>query len=952
MNPVPVNSDNIVNFGFGATFKLASKQILFVIDGYTSFKPSGTIQGIFFKVVDPSGITIKDIDFNSPDITLAGHTKTVSIPNNLFMFGWWQITATLKDQDGTLTTVEVKKNICEAAAIQNGTIPGQLTADINCDSPSIKITETTNLSYNGKSPVIVSKSGNFYYPQGTLDSQAFTVTPFLISGSDSVYTGDYIVKNTTTATYDLQDGIFLELQYITKLNFSVNCNTGLASVICCIEAVTDIYQQWPNTERGKSAKAQLDIISPYVYLALSKEKIGLSSSEEILKIADILGCDCNCGAQLISPRTVDATQTIVVAAGCGIDVDVVTEGSNTTYTISGATTAVTNDNDDLAFNVILTQSGCQNIYAISLNYGVLAENILVAIDEDDNLKSLFNAIVDKTLFQDALNSFDGKCIIDLSSADYILAVPINESGVQTITAIFIDGASVAAPDGLSLLNPSGISTWLNSLSKGTFTVNEDDTAGTVTIQSLANTFKVSTLTVSTVVSGNTSTKTYLFSTNTKSLVDLLQLLFDYVCALDTTEIAFGVAGLQQYSFNSDYSAVNKITIDQAAKLSDVLKNMILAQQQLFTRLNAAGLSCVNINSLFGTVDKMLVSTDGILGTKGGSCAKVSYDELASIILTKITASSDLASQLCGISQGCAGAVCAPVTNVSGVFASGTLTVDANDTGDGSTVIQVRYRIANSGLTFTQVNTTAGALPIAIGSGGLTNAQYEVQVRKLCSNGVYSPWVSGASPNGCVVPLSVNIGLNGANFGVQVALSGSQTIVEVLMTDPTGGQTTVINDFGAPGGNFNIPIPTGVTGTYSFQVRAVCDNTSSPRFVSDWMPTITVPVSSGTVNNFYVWAGYGIALQITGGSATGIPASFTGVVVSTSKADYTAAVSAGSIVVTPSGTLGPPTAHLKLVKNSTTVLDSQPLSGLSDITLTVPTGGVSAPDVLSIEIDTP
>lgn len=952
MNPVPVNSDDIVSFGFTARFEFAQKQIRFQItDGWTVLAGGGSIQGVYFKVIDPSGIVIKDFDFTTPDIVGINDTKLVPIPNNLFTFGWWQLIGTIKDQDGVLTTVTVKKNICEPVGIQNGLMTGAFIADVNCEAPSIKINETTSLTYNGLTPLSVSKEGTLYSPLGTVGPQSFGTTPFLISGTTSIYTGDYLVDNSTYVVYDLGDGVLVQLTYNTKLNFSVSCNSGLASVICCIKAVTDIYDQWPNTDRGKAAKAQLDKISPYVYLALANEKIGLPSSDHIAKIAAVLGCDCNCGAQLVSPSPVAATQTIVVAAGCGIGVEQVTEGSNTTFTVHGSIAVVQNDNNDLAFNIGIVNSDCQVTYSISLNYNVLAENLLVAIKEDDNLSSLLNAIIDKTLFADTLIGFNGSCIIDLTKADYILAVPISEAGVQTLTSIFIDGASVAAPGGLALLNPSGIATWLNSLGKGTFTVNQDDTAGTVTIQSLANTVKVSTLSLNNVVSGLTTSKTYIFSSTTKTLVELLQALFDYVCAIDTRKIAFGIGGVQQYSFSNDFSTINKTTIDQAAKLSDVMTNLIKAQQQLFTRLNATGLTCVNMAALFGAVDKVLVSTDGIYGTKGNACAKVSYDELANIILTKIINSTDLQSMLCGISQGCAGAVCAPVTNVSGVYSAGTLTVNANDAGDSATVIHVRYRVLNSGLTFTQVNTTAGALPLAIGGGALANAQYEVQVQKLCSNGVLSPYVSSATGNGCDVPLQFGVAINGANFTVMAQLAGSQTFIEILLTNPNGSSSTIIHNFGATAGSFNIPIPVGVLGDYTFKARGVCDNASTPRFVSDFLSPVTVTIGSSVVNNVYIWAGYGMSIQITGGTATGIPASLVGPVVTTNARDYSAAVSAGTILITMAGTLGPPAAQLRLVKNSTTTLDFANITGPGPYTLTVPGGGITAPDVLSIEIDT-
>lgn len=955
MNPVPVNSANIGNFGFSSLFKIADKQLVFSIDNFTTFINSGgdNVAGVCFKVVDPSGLVLHDIDFTDPDIVPSADAPfTVNLPNGLFLYGWWELTGIIKDQDGTLTAVDIRTNICEPVGIQNGKMAGLFVAGVDCTGPSIKINESTQLIYNGKAPYLITKSGNFYYPPGTLNSIAFTSTPFLISGSNSVYTGDYIVKNTTTADYDNNDGVTVELKYFTNLTFSVDCNSGLASIICCITAVMDIYNQWPNTDRGRNAKIQLDKISPYMYTALANEQIGQSSSDQIKQIADILGCDCNCGSQLVEPAPVDASNTIVITAGCGIGVGAVTVGSNTTYTVAGKQSIVKAPDDELAFSVLPVTVGCVTTYTIDFNFDQLALEVLEAIKEDNSLSSILNGIIDNTLFADQLASFDGDCIIDLSKADYIIIIPIIPTLVQVLKSVYINGAQRIAPGGLSITNATGVASWLNTLGLGTYTASYDSGASTLTIQSLQNTVKVSTATITTTKNGLPSDKTFLFSSTNKNLPQLLQAIYDYVCALDGTKIAFGIDALQQYSYNDDFS-INKITIDRAAELSNVISNVIKAQQSLFLRLNDTGFTCINVSKIFGSVDKTVVTSDGILGTKGGLCAFIPFTELFQIMLTQIAGNTALQSQLCGLTSGCAGAVCAPVTNVSAVFASGTLTVNCNDAG-GTTPIQIRYRINNSGLTFTEVDCTAADLPKAIGAGALVANQYEVQIRQQCQpSGVFSAWVPAVSNNACAVPVAFTVAISGANFVVNGTLSGSQTIIGVQMTDPNGGVTNIVNDFGAVSGTFNIAIPSGLFGTYTFIAQAICNNTSTPKFVSAFTNAVNVVVSSGVVNNFYVTPGYGFNItDVSAGTATGVPSDLAGLTITNTVTRYAPHVTAGTISVTLAGTLGPPSAHLKLVKNSTTVLQSLVLSSSgATYVLTLPSD-IIAPDVISIEIDTP
>lgn len=166
-----------------------------------------------------------------------------------------------------------------------------------------------------------------------------------------------------------------------------------------------------------------------------------------------------------------------------------------------------------------------------------------------------------------------------------------------------------------------------------------------------------------------------------------------------------------------------------------------------------------------------------------------------------------------------------------------LTINSNDT-DGAQSIQVRYRVLNSGGTYTVVALATGDLPYVVNVADST--QYEVGVKKLCTNGAYSDWISGATQP-CAPVVSFGVVLTTGNFVVTATLAGIQTKIEVLVTDPNGGTSTVIHDFGTQSGTFNIP-STLITGNYTFLGRGVCNDASIPRFVSVYTSPVTVAQS--------------------------------------------------------------------------------------------------------------
>jgi hypothetical protein len=175
---------------------------------------------------------------------------------------------------------------------------------------------------------------------------------------------------------------------------------------------------------------------------------------------------------------------------------------------------------------------------------------------------------------------------------------------------------------------------------------------------------------------------------------------------------------------------------------------------------------------------------------------------------------------------------------------GKLTINANDTENAST-IQVRYRVLNSGATYAVLNKAPGQMPVVI--NGLADAQYEVGVRNLCVNGKWSDWVTSQT-SGCPLPLGFGVTKAGGNFVVNASLVSPATKIQVLMTDPNGGQLTFNQDLGGQSGNFNIAVPSGIYGDYTFSAKTVCDNTVSPIYASVSTADVSVNVANPTPVN--------------------------------------------------------------------------------------------------------
>lgn len=950
-NVVNVGSANIAQLGFLAYFDLDQQILLLDITGQTLFVGSGAnnVVGISFNIVAPGGLVLGTVDFTAPNILPASaSTFQINLPGFYSVFGFWTIQAQIKDQDGTVySTANIVKEITQPDGYTNGKVPGVISIEADCDVPQLLITEQTVMVYQGDMPTAIIKAGTLSYPRGTLADLDFTSTPFLVAGAGFVYTGRYTLTNKSLANYDIGDGIEVIVAYVVnQFEKLVDCNNGITALVCCVDEVYNRYISNPFSRDGKAAKAQLDEIAIPFYLAILKSKSGQDNSDEITLINKALNCDCGCGSNAIEPKP------LVGNGLTGLNINVTASGSNAaavTSSTSGSTKTfniivknlhVVNSANDTSFSITRGESSTVITYGITFNYTNLATKILQTIQNDDDLTTLFRLIAGAAGAAVSLAGLNSSCVLTLGNCNYSLIE--GTTPVKKINSITIAGTVHNAPTNLLLTDASGIASWLNGLGLGTFTSVYDSGSLTTVISSNGNPNPITQLSLN--IGGGTVLRQ--FTKTCVGLVDVLNAITTYICAIDTTKVKFGVPNQRISSFQPDGS-VTTVAIDPASYLSTVMAQILAAQAILFNAIALVALNCANMKTLFAVSGNTLTDADYVFGTKGGACARLSYQDMAAQLLTDIANSPSLQSAFCAIVATCSAPSCPPVSNVSGVLASGTLTVNCNDASP-STSLQVRYRIVGTS-TYANTVVLASALPAAVGSS-LTNGLYEIGINKLCTNGAYSGWVTGFS-NACAVPVSFGVTNDGTQFVVAATLSGSQTRIIVTMTDANGGVSSFNHDFGGVSGTFNIPYVSGVYGNYTFAGSAVCDNTTTPKYQSANSSPVIVNYPNPVADNVTASPSFTMSFtDIRNGSATGVPTAFNSVVISSPAHAHSASLSAGTISVVIAGTIPIGlTLMLRLVNDSVGTVDSVPISGAGTYILT--NGGTIAfPTSWTITID--
>ena len=736
MPSVQIGSSNINTFSWTAAVNIQSRSITFDTSS-TVYNGSGlaNVIGISFSLVDSVGLELMGVNWTSPQIVPhVSQTYTLdltSLPIN-FLFQNYQWIGYIKDADGTVySTLPILKTVCEPPLInESGYVPGTFVILPDCINNIITVKELTVLVYNNQTPLSTSKSGTLTYPVGTISPVTFTNTPF---SNNIVYTGQYRIDCSTVATYDLNDGITVLITYLTNQQFPVNCTNFLGDITCCLNKVYNTYITNCENSVGSYALQQYNATMLPFSLALAKQINGQDASEQVAQIKKMLNCDCgstSVGQNEITPTNPAVTSIVLNGVG-GTTIPAATITGNTkTFNIASNSYVVAKgDTGDLAYTITIDTSVSNVVtYKITFNYDTMAGYILTAIQNNPTLINILNSLITATGAN--ITGLDGKCVIDLTHANYAVSQSVNSSTL--ITNIVINGTNYAAPSNLFANDVTSVANWLNSLSLGTFTAVLN--SGTLTIQSVNNTHTLSTITFT------TPDIVKMFSATNATLVQVLQAMINWMCNQTALQVALAnTLTLCTFDYNG-----NVVSTDYVAGTSQQVFDAGIASSicTIVARMNSiTGVTCAALQAIF--IDRPSLSfgaSDRMYGTLGGLCAGLTDQQFANAVIAAVGKYSDVKAAWCAIDCTVPG-TCPDVSNIS------LASVGANigfygltwaSTTAATQTVTIKYRltgtsvwtIATNTLLILPNGTISGTTPFQI-SGLSTGTQYDVFVMNNC-----------------------------------------------------------------------------------------------------------------------------------------------------------------------------------------------------------------------------
>jgi hypothetical protein len=736
MPQISPNTSTITTFGFSASVNIYQRSILFNLLPFTT-GPNLTGRPVAFSVVDQDGVTLATINWATPQIANAGATTTwmldLSSVNFAFLFQTYAIYAAIQDTNGSVyQTNVIYATIGQPNSLTDqGYVPGCFQITPDCVNNVLTVQEITLLVYNSLQPQSVTKSGNLYYPVGTIAAVAFANTPF---SNNVVYTGQYNVTCTTVATYAIGNDCYVLVSYLTNNNFPVTCANKMANILCCIQKVEQTYLQNCNNAIGANAKQQLSDISLFVMNGLLKEISGQDSQFEVDYIQKYLGCNCGSGSLSQSEFTpINPAVTSIVLNGVGgTSIPAPTTTGNTqTYNIASNVYQVVKGNTgDLAFTIAINTAISNTVqYIITFNYDTMAGYILTAIADDPTLLSQLNSLVTAA---GSILGLNGLCVINTNEVNYSLSQAV--TGSTLLVNVVINGTTYAAPANLFGNNPTAVAAWLNSLTLGTFSATV--TSGILTILSVNNTNVAATMTFS----GPNVTQP--FQATSVTLVQVLQAIINFLCNLTALQVALGNAVTVctlDYNNNVVQTTYQGNTTQQA--YNTALSNAIC---NICTRISSlVAFTCAKLQALFSDNPNATFSyaNDRLLSIVGGACTTLTSSQMAMAVIGAINANATVKQAFCAIVCTTPG-TCPAVSGVN--FGSNSPTsiafygVTWGTTPSANQIVTLLYRVtgtttwitANNAINIFPNGNINGASPYQI-TGLIAGTTYDVSVGNNC-----------------------------------------------------------------------------------------------------------------------------------------------------------------------------------------------------------------------------
>lgn len=670
-----------------ADIKVLEAQVAFDISGatpvikLTNLSTGPNLAGVTYWVTaySPSNTPIHEGSAATPDETglWTNLVLTDPWPQPFNQIEWsgapYTVNLYAKDSAGKIFFITKTASICRPAGnTQSSKNPyGCASTDVRvlCDQGRVFFQDKTSTSYKGLTGTQVASVLKVIYP---LDATFTSPTPFQINNFSTAAvpitysSNNYQFLSYSIYSYDFGNNTSVVIKYTQLKTFSVLCNIDLMPLICEYQKLIDSIENGSCPD-VQAANKKLLLINPkfsLVIMGILQPLTGVDVVELIEEIKKIGGFDCNCctAPTGIIPQTsspIDGYNFQIVPVCGDISGTVTVVGNNIQLNLSdksyvfnmGTVTGTT------AFTVTPATNGCLKTYSLNVDPTQLATDILTIISTNADLVNLFNSIVTNgggTLV------VDGSCIFtSATSYNYtftLAGIPSNTT-FALVTGIKYGMVTRVLNFSLNLTNLPAFQTYLNGLGIGTFVVT-NPSGQNVLITSTANPNILANLTYSIGASNSiasfTSTATGFTPLTANQVV---QNIINYLCGITDDQVVTSIPYTISYL---TAAGLQTITIPAGSTLSELIQALLAANQSTLANSGAGAVNCVNIKNQFVESEDPIESTDYLLGTKSGDCARLNLNDAFMFMIQNMSVTTKTAFCAAVISCG-AGLPCTPYT---------------------------------------------------------------------------------------------------------------------------------------------------------------------------------------------------------------------------------------------------------------------------------------------------
>jgi len=287
----------ITTFDIKTVFDLATGKIRVDLSPSVILNPTG-ITGVKLKIVKPgNGLLLPAEEFQFTTDTLTGE-YAFDFPKiqNVFVWGQYQVIATLFLGDDPYELAKDPQNICAVNNFDGGQFDnegtGEITLTVDCAKGKIYARNFTGYTYRRLQPISENYNITNFYPveSGLAPLKNISVMPFTVDA----YVGLNKVAGINISNYDLGDNSFVKVKWVARSQKEVRCGIDLTTIKCALQAKLKRMRACPAGEADYCQ--EFCEINPLLWLVMVGINEGDDMGDEIERLEELLGVKCECQA--------------------------------------------------------------------------------------------------------------------------------------------------------------------------------------------------------------------------------------------------------------------------------------------------------------------------------------------------------------------------------------------------------------------------------------------------------------------------------------------------------------------------------------------------------------------------------------------------------------------------------------------------------------------------------